>query len=164
MVTALALVVFAQALLTVPGAVLQQNRRFRLIAKIEMASVMVGIGTAVILAVQGGGAWRLIGQQLAFFAVRLTLTWSYAPYRPQMTLAWHGVKEHLTFSGHVLSVNIVGFFTRSVDNLVIGKVLGEAAVGVYSMTFQFVRLPMMIVTGPLLSVLYPHLLIAAQSA
>ena len=157
MVMALALVVLAQALMTVPGAVLQQSGRFRVIARIEMAAVIISIGTAVVIALYGGGAWALIGQQLAAYAVRLTLTWLYAPFRPLMTFDLHSAKEHLTFGGHVLSVNLVGFFTRSLDNLVIGKVLGAAAVGVYSMTFQFVRLPMMIVTGPLLYVLYPQL-------
>ena len=164
MVMTLAWVVLAQALATVPGAVLQQQRRFQAIARIEVAAVTAGIVAAVVMAIHGEGAWALIGQQLVFFGVRLILTWCCAPFRPLWICDWRGVREHLTFGGHLLGVNLIGFFTRSLDNLVIGTVLGAAAVGIYSMTFQFARLPMMIVTGPLMSVLYPHLIDIQEDA
>ena len=54
-------------------------------------------------------------------------------------------------------MNIVGFMTRSADNLIIGKALSAASVGIYSMAFQFARIPMMLVTGPLQFVLYGQL-------
>jgi len=158
MVMTLACVVLAQALATVPGAMLQQQCRFKAIAIIEITAVLLGIATAVVMAFRGAAAWALIGQQLAYVGVKLVLTWLCAPFWPLWTCDVREVKEQLVFGGHLLGVNLVSFFTRSLDNLVIGTVLGAAAVGVYSMTFQFARLPMMIVTGPLISVLYPRLI------
>jgi PST family polysaccharide transporter len=156
-VMALGLVILAQGILAVPMTMLQQENRFHVIAAIETTAVVVSIGTAVVIALDGGGAWALVGQQLAFFAVRLVATLLVSPFRPLLVWDLLSVREHLTFGRDILTVNIVSFFSRSMDNLIIGKVLGVAAVGVFSMTFQFFRLPLMLVTGPLQYVIYAQL-------
>jgi O-antigen/teichoic acid export membrane protein len=156
-VMALALVVFMQSLSSIPGASLQQELRFRLMAGTEVVAVVIGIAVAVLVATHGGGAWALVFQQLSFYGVRACLTLWFSSFRPQMIFELRSVTEHLLFGRDVLSVNIIGFFTRSIDNLVIGKVLSAAAVGVYSMAFQFARLPMMLVSGPLQYVFYSRL-------
>ena len=66
--TALALVIFGQAIFLIPRAAQQQSHQFRIIAATEIASITTGLATAVIIALAGGGAWALVGQQLAFFA------------------------------------------------------------------------------------------------
>jgi O-antigen/teichoic acid export membrane protein len=156
-VIALAFGVVAQALVSIPGASLQQSERFRTIAATELAAVGTGIAAAVVIAMRDGGAWALVGQQLAFYAARLGLVFAFSRFRPRFLFDWNSAKEHVIFGRDVLGANLLGFFTRSTDNLVIGKVLGAVPVGLYAMAFQFVRLPMMVITGPLQYVLYPHL-------
>ena len=156
-VMALAAVIFVQAVSLVPGAALQRNHRFKLIAAVEMAATATSIAAAVVLAAGGAGIWALVGQQLAFFGVRVILTLWFSPFRPSAVLDWSGVREHLIFGRDVLGVNIVGFLTRSSDNLIIGKAIGPAAVGVYAMAFQIGRLPMMLVSGPLQCVLFAQM-------
>lgn len=156
-VMTLGLVVLAQAVSAIPGARLQQSQKFRVIAMTEIAAMAVGIGTAVTVALNGGGPWALVDQQLAFYTARLCLTCWTSRFRPLLVFDLNNVKEHLGFGRDVLAVNILGFVSRSIDNLVIGKVLSAAAVGVYSMAFQFARIPMMLVTGPLQFVLYGQL-------
>lgn len=156
-VMALALVVFVQSLCAIQGAALQQQQKFRLVAITEIVSVVVSVAIAILVAVCGGGAWALVMQQLALYGVRVVFTVWFSPFRPRFVFNLREVKEHLMFGRNVLSVNIIGFFSRSIDNLVIGRVLTTAAVGVYSMAFQFARLPGMLVTGPLQYVFYAKL-------
>lgn len=156
-VTALAVVVGAQAVFLVPRAAQQQSHQFNVIAGTEMAAIACGIGCALVIALCGGGAWALVGQQLAFFAVRVVLTVWLSPFRPLMVFEFHRAREHIRFGRDLLNNNLIGFFTRSIDNLLIGKVLGSEAVGFYSMAFQFARLPMMLIAGPLQYVLYSEL-------
>jgi len=153
-VTALALVIFGQAIFLIPRAAQQQGHQFKIIAATEIASIGTGLATAVIVALVGGGAWALVGQQIAFFGLRLALTLWFSPFRPLMVFDFHRVRDHLTFGRHMLGTSIVGFFTRSMDNLIIGKVLGAAAVGIYAMATQFARLPILLISGPLQYVLY----------
>jgi len=153
----LVIVIIVQAICAIPGAALQQQQEFRIIAIIDIVATMASIGAAVLIALNGGNAWALVGQQLTLYVVRTVLTLWATPFRPLMIFDLKGLKEHLLFSRDVLSVNVLGFLTRSMDNLVIGKVLATTALGVYSMAFQFARLPAMLVSGPLQYVLYAQL-------
>jgi PST family polysaccharide transporter len=153
----LAAIVVLQTLFLIPRAAQQQSHQFTVIAGTEIAAIVAGIGTAVVIAVYGGGAWALVGQQLTFFTIRVGLTFWLTPFRPVMSFHFHRATEHFLFGRNVLSTNVVAFAVQSIDNLLIGKVLGVAAVGVYSMAFQFARLPMMLITGPLQYVLYAQL-------
>ncbi len=156
-VMALSVVIIAQALSTIPGAKLQQNHKFKTIATIEISSLFTGLASAVAIALMGGGAWALVAQQIVFFLMRMGLTFWRSPFMPMMVFDLKKVREHLIFGRDMIGVTVAGFVSRSVDNLIVGKVLGPSAVGLYSMAFQFARLPVLIVSGPLQFVLYAQL-------
>lgn len=156
-IMALALVVIAETATTIQMTMLQQKHRFHVVALIEIVSILSGIGMAVAIALHGGGAWALVGQQLTYFVLRLIVTTVASPFRPLLVLDLRAAREHLAFGRDFLGVNFIAFFSRSMDNLVIGRAIGAAAVGVYAMTFQFIRLPLMLVTGPLQYVLFAQL-------
>ncbi len=153
----LSLIVFIQAASAIPGSALQQDLKFKVTAMIEIVSIGSGIAVAVAVAFGGGGVWALVLQQLCFYVVRASLTLWYSSFRPQKVWDFASVKEHLLFGRDILNINVIAFFARSLDNVIIGKVLTAAAAGVYSMAFQFARLPAMLVTGPLQYVLYSKL-------
>lgn len=154
---ALAVGVFAQAVFLVPRAAQQQCDHFITIAGTEIAAILTGIAAAVVIGLNGGGAWALVGQQITFFVVRLTLTLYLSPFRPVLAFNLPKAKSHLVFGRDILTINIVAFINRSIDILVIGSVLGAASVGVYSMATQFARLPIMLIAGPLQYVFYGQL-------
>lgn len=156
-VMALVSVVFIQSVGSVPGAALQQQHKFTLIAFVEIIATVLSLAITVGVASHGGGAWALVFQQLAFYGVRVILTFWCSDFRPQFSFDLHRVTEHLLFGRDVLTMNVIGFFTRSIDKLVIGRVLGAASLGVYSMAFQFALLPNTLVSGPLQFVIYAKL-------
>jgi O-antigen/teichoic acid export membrane protein len=156
-IVALAVVVLTQSVIIIPMTALQQQQRFNIIAIIELGSVAISIGVAVLIAICGGGVWALVCQQLSNSAIKLLATLLLSPFRPLLILDLPSVMEHVTFSREILTVNMIVFLTKSLDNFIIGSVLGAAAVGVYSMTWLFLNLPLMLVTGPLQYVLYAQL-------
>ncbi len=157
MVMSLGFVVLAQAAHLIPVAALQQAQRFRAIAVIEVVATAFGLSSAVYMAYHHYGAWALIGQQIAYFAVRMVLMCTLSPFRPLFVFRWSLVREHVLFGRNVLGNGLVTYFSRSLDNWIVGKVLGAALLGFYSMAFQFARLPQQIVAGPLQYVMYSHL-------
>lgn len=156
-IMSLAFIVVAQALVALPGASLQRRHKFKIIAGTEMVPVLIGIATAVIIAVHGGGVWALVGQQLVFYAGRLFLVFAFSSFRPRLEFDWDSVREHVIFGRNMIGTNVLGFLSGSAVNLVMGRVLGSTAVGLYTMGFQFAGLPMMLITGPLQYVLYAQL-------
>ncbi|HYD18084.1 MAG TPA: lipopolysaccharide biosynthesis protein [Patescibacteria group bacterium] len=157
LVMALALVVPPQAASTIPEAALRQEHRFGTIAATEAAAIAVSILTAVFFAWMGAGAWSLIAQQLMLYGTRFVLTYWYSPFRPRLQFRLPRVREHLVFGRDVLGANFVMVVTQTVDSFIVGKLLGPALLGLYTMAFLFARLPWRIVAGPLEYVIYAHL-------
>jgi O-antigen/teichoic acid export membrane protein len=157
LIASLSFVVIAQAVHLIPIAALQQASRFGAIAFTELASTAAGIGCALYFALAGAGAWALIAQQIGFFAVRVVLVCWLSPFRPLWVFDWPAVRSHVRFGRDVLGVSLVSYFSRSADNWVVAKALGSSAVGLYSMAFQFARLPIQLVSGPLQYVVYAEL-------
>jgi O-antigen/teichoic acid export membrane protein len=149
--------VLAQAAAVIPGAALQQARSFSTIAAIEMSSTLLGLTAAVVAGLSGAGFWALIAQQIVFFTCRCFLTIILSPFRPHATFNLSKIKSHIAFGRDVIGATMVAQLVGSLDNLVIGHMLGSSAVGVYAMAMQFIRLPTIVVTGPLQFVLYSHL-------
>lgn len=156
-VRVLAVGVFLQSLTTIPGVMLQKCEMFKQISRIEIAAVVAGIGTAVTLAWLGQGVWALVFQQISFYLTRSVLTFALSPLRVRLTFHLVRVREHLDFSLHAFFNNLIGFVVKSLDSFIIGKFIGAEALGYYTMCCQFVRLPGMIVSGPLQYILYPRL-------
>lgn len=156
-VIVLACTIFAQSLTVIPGAALQQTQRFRTIAALEIASVMAGLATALVTGFLGAGVWALVLQQVVFFSVRTIGTFTLSPFRPRFVFILSQIRHHLTFGRDIVSVNTIAHVSNSLDNLVIGNVLGPTSVGLYAMAMQFIRLPTIVITGPLQFVLYSHL-------
>jgi O-antigen/teichoic acid export membrane protein len=156
-VLVLAITVIAQAAAIIPGAALQKSQQFQTIAAIEVTTIIISVAITITIGYLGGGVWALVGQQMAFFTIRPLMTFVLSPFRPTLAFDLSGIKSHLTFGRDVLGVNIIGHIAGSIDNLVIGRVLGSASVGFYAMAMQFIRLPTVVITGPLQYVLYSHL-------
>ena len=149
--------VVAQAAAIIPGAALQQAQRFSTIAAVEMSSTLLGIIAVVIAGLLGAGVWALIAQQVVFFTSRSLLTFIYSPFRPHLTFNLPKIKSHVAFGRDVIGASAIAQLVGSIDNLVIGHVLGSSAVGFYAMAMQFIRLPTIVVAGPLQFVLFSHM-------
>jgi len=62
----------------------------------------------------------------------------------------------LSFGGHTTGFTVLNYFTRNFDNILIGRVLGSAPLGIYSRAYALLMLPGQ-VNQPLATVLLPGL-------
>jgi PST family polysaccharide transporter len=153
----LTLVIIFQAASTIPEAWLRQNHSFGTIATAETGAVALSIGSAVFVALHGGGAWALAIQQMVLYGARFIFTFFASSFRPKLSFDFSRIRKHLMFGRDVLGVNFLAFIAQSMDSFIIGKILGSTLLGIYIMTFTFARLPMRLISGPLQYVIYAHL-------
>ena len=149
-------IIFLQSLATVPGASLQQNHKFPTIAGIEIAAMFISLMTTLWAALNGFGAWSLVFQQLSHYIVKLFLTLFFSRFAPVLSFKIHSIREHLIFGRDVLGSDLISFIRDSLQRVIMGKVLGTSAVGIFSMSKLFSDVPRRIVAGPLQMVLYPR--------
>ena len=138
-------------------ALLRRQMRFGLLAASSIIAAVVGLGVGIFLAWRGAEYWALVGQQLAVAVVTAITVWVFCGWRPGLPSRRTGVRELLAFGGNVTGFNVVNYFARNGDNLLIGKMWGSAALGLYDKAYQLLLLPLSQINYPVSAVLVPTL-------
>lgn len=153
----LAAILLLQGLASVPMALLRRDLRFREQAAVELGSYAVGYGAVGVLAAwQGWGAWALVaatlGQNL------LALVAAYALTRHPLRPSLHGGRSVLLGYGarHTL-ISLLEFLAANLDAALIGRLLGESALGLYNRSMMLANQPVDRAASVLSRVLFPLL-------
>ena len=126
-------------LLTLAKARMSRELDFRRAAKIEAASALFGYAIVVLpLAWMGLGVWALIAALIAQAAVSLVVYSYFYPPLAGFRVYGAAARRLLRFgagnSGAVLANKIAG----EIDYIIVGRMLGAEALGIYSRAFQLV--------------------------
>ena len=92
--------------------------------------------TAVLLAVAGFGVWSLVVGQVAKTLVSAVLFWFVCPWRPSFRFDAGIAKEMIGYGRYALGRDFVGFLSRRIDSLSVGKFLGSVSLGFYSEAYN----------------------------
>jgi O-antigen/teichoic acid export membrane protein len=126
---------------TVHQALLERESRFALLARIEISAVLSGFMIAVVSALLGAGAYSLVLQTLSIAIVSALQLWGASKLRLGCGLSLHRARELWRFSGHLLGFNVVNYFARNADTMIIGRALGAASLGPYSLAYRIMLFP-----------------------
>jgi len=138
-------------------ALQRRHMHFGTLAGIKIASQIITLAVTIILAYIGWRYWALVAGALAQALVGSLLTFAFCPWIPGRMQRGTGVREMLKFGGHLTGFNLVNYFARNADNILIGKFIGADALGIYGRAYQILMLPITMMSGPLGSVAVPTL-------
>jgi PST family polysaccharide transporter len=131
-----------ESLRNVHATLLRKRLEFRRRFVPEMAQALVKGAIAIAMALAGFGYWSLIWGTLVATAFAIPIYWSIAGWRPGLRVDAAAARELLPFGSHVVAVDLLGALVRNVDYLFVGRLLGAATLGVYTLAF---RLPDLLV-------------------
>ena len=138
----MALVLVFRGLGVVPGAILEREHDFRSRTIGELVAGLTQIAVFLGLAFAGAGVWSLAFGHLAGGAVLAAAYWLLVPWRPSPRLASRRILNELIRYGRFIGAsNILSVASNTVDNIVVGRVLGTAAVGLYSVSYRLADFP-----------------------
>jgi O-antigen/teichoic acid export membrane protein len=123
------------------AALLHRAMDFRSISIRVGSSTLVGGTVGVGLAAAGFGAWALIVQQLCVAVIATTLLWVSMPWRPRLVYSMRSLRELGSFGGRIFGVRVADYARLNGDKLLIGRVLGPASLGTYSVAFNILLTP-----------------------
>ena len=138
-------------------ALLRRNMELRCLAVINVVSVTCGAAAAILCAIGGFGYWSLVIQFLVVSLVVMLLSWAATGWIPERPSRNSGVWPLVTFGGNLLAARSINYMTRNFDNLLIGAILGPAALGIYSKAYGLLMLPIRQINGPIDGVALPGL-------
>lgn len=157
MMLALSLTLLLSGASVMPRAILHKEMRFSVAVASAMSGSLAGAITAVGLALAGFGVWSLVWQPIVGSSVAFLLVFLVCGWRPRATFSWAGICSLARFSAHVLGNDLLGYMSRNADKLLIGRVLGSAALGFYSLAWQLMLYPLTHISSVIVKVLFPTL-------
>jgi O-antigen/teichoic acid export membrane protein len=152
---ALSLSFLITSLATTQSALLNRELDFRALELRKMAGTFAGAIVGIALAATGFGPWAIITQQLAIAVVSSALLWRFSAWRPRFTYSMASLRDLGSFGGNVFGTRLLFYANRSADAILIGRFLGPAAVGAYTLAFTVVLFPFNQIASPIQEVLYP---------
>lgn len=140
-------------------ALLQKNLRFKELSIGEILGSTVGLICAIWLAVQGFGAYALVGGYISRYMVEGTSDIFFAKSHHQLLFSfdYQLVKPYLAFSSYHLLERVVTQIGSQMDLLIIGKVLGADALGVYDVFKRILVRPFNLINDTLEKIAFPVL-------
>lgn len=91
------------------------------------------------------------------------MVWIACRWRPGRPVKGSGVRPMLSYGGNFTGTNLMIFFSRNLDNALIGKVWGAQQLGLYAKAYQILLLPIQQISSPVANVAMPALSRLADS-
>jgi O-antigen/teichoic acid export membrane protein len=139
---------------TVPAALLVKEMDFRALFKVNAGSAFVGNATAIALAAGGLGAASLAWGVLATAIARAGIANLIRPVRPRLPGGMESVRPMLGFSSMSFLLSASGAVGQRSQDLIVGRLLGLAATGLFSRASALAGQLTMLVTGAIGNVFY----------
>jgi O-antigen/teichoic acid export membrane protein len=152
---ALSLTFVLTSLQVTQAALLQREMRFRALTGRRTAAVVLGGVAGVVIATLGYGPWALVGQQIVVSLVSTALLWTFSAWRPRWTFSRASLHDLGGFGLNLFGARFVNYFSRNTDNLLIGRFLGSSPLGLYSVAYNIVLMPLYRLVNPIQDVLFP---------
>lgn len=136
-------------------ALLEKEMKFKKLAVCEMTAIMAGSISAIVLAYLGFGVWSLVFQGLVNSLVLTIILWVMSPYKPGFNFFFPEIKSIYKFSLNLSGFNIVNYFVRNSDYVLIQKYLGEQQLGYYNIAYRILLYPLQNITAVFSRVMFP---------
>lgn len=136
-------------------ALLQRRLRFRARALPELGQAVAKAGIAVPLAVAGLGVWSLVWGQLVSLVLWTCLLWAVLPWRPGPALPMDMLRSMLGYGRKIVAVNVIAAVVHHADLVIVGRMLGAAALGFYQLAYRIPELTVMLLVRVASRVLFP---------
>ncbi len=134
---------------------LEKELKFKKIAIYETTAVIVGSVCAITLAFMGFGVWSLVIQSLANATTLSLILWLKSSFKPKLVFSFPEIKSIYNFSANLSGFNIVNYFVRNADYVLIQKYLGQEQLGYYNIAYRMMLYPLQNITAVFSRVMFP---------
>lgn len=122
---------------------------FRYLTIVRIAAFAIGITLGLILR----NYWALVIAMVASHAVRTGLSYVVHPYRPRLSLK--SIRELMSFSSWLAISNVAQLVIIQGPTVIIGKLVGTHALGVFSLSYELGFLPSTELSAPINRAVFP---------
>jgi teichuronic acid exporter len=149
--------VFFNIVKIVPNSLLLKDLQFKKIGIINVSvQTLTGLIT-IALAYQGFSYFALVFKSIIDGLFLFVIFFTLRPVKPVLIINKEAVKKIASFSSYQFGFNFINYFSRNLDNILIGKFLGNTTLGYYDKSYALMMLPVSNLTNVITPVLHPVL-------
>ncbi len=138
---------------TGPRALLEREMAYGQVSLTEGVALLMAIVAFLVLIAMQAGLAAVLAFHVVLQAVRALGFNLHAWRRYAHAGPFSEMRPLLAIGGWVLATNLLSFMGRNLDRLVIAPVLGATALGLYGMAYQFMTIPLVLISWPASGVL-----------
>lgn len=138
---ATSLVLIFNGFSTIQTSILTKKLEFKLMAKINLIAMSLGVAMAIFLAYLGWGVWALVIKNLLAALISAILLWVLTTWRPSFIFSWESFKRLFGFGSFVLISRLLNTLFENIQGLVIGRYYSARDLGFYSQAKKLDQLP-----------------------
>lgn len=151
----LSLAVLFHTLQAIPRALLEKALKFKKIGLITVITQLsIGI-IAILLAYQDFSYYALVIRSILNGFILFVVFYIFAPIKMVFKIDFNSINKIIRFSFFNFLFNVINYFTRNGDNLLIGKLLGTTSLGFYDKAYKLMMLPVQNLTRVITPVMMP---------
>ena len=153
---AAALPLFLGSVSSLPLSLMNRNLQFSQLAINDILISVATFVTAAIAAYAGLGYWSLLLASAVSALVSMVAAWNVVRWKPDRP-EWRVESDILSFGANLTGFNLVNFFSRNLDNILIGRFAGAVELGYYDRAYKLLLFPLQNINQPLTRVMVPLL-------
>lgn len=120
----------------VPAALIQRRMQFRYTVLADWIDTVIGAVVTVMMAIRGFGYWSTVTGHLTAMVLRVFLQMYLAGWIPSFRWSTTALRELLQFGLGIQTKRLLDYAASHLDNLVVGRMLGISALGMYTKAFN----------------------------
>ena len=155
LVIVLAIALFFDTSVMVPGALLRKQKKFFTIGVIEISASLVSSLFTLIFALMGYSYYALVIGTCVNSIINFVVKWKVSKLSYCLIIDFKPLKRIFSFTIFQLFTNLLTYFSGNIDNLVIGKLFGARDLGIYDKAFIIMRYPLNYLGTAITQVLHP---------
>lgn len=136
----LSLTFVLEALGSVQLVLLRKNMDFKRKLIPDVGRSIVKGAVSIAAAAAGLGVWALVWGQLAGVVASVILAWTVFPWKPRVRVHRRLVRPLARFGGPLIVTDIQFAIWSNLDYLVVGRLLGDVALGIYTLAYRLPEL------------------------
>jgi teichuronic acid exporter len=149
-----------RSLITVPFGLLSKELKFNSLGMIDLICTLIEIGFMILLAFLGFSYWALILPGIAGNIVRIIIFYRMTGLKFRIMKRKYlvvGFRKARSIIGNLTGFNMLNYWARNSDNLIVGKVFGAQSLGIYDRGYKLLNLALGVITNLFGKVLLPSL-------
>lgn len=141
----------------VPSGLMLKERRFAAIGVRLVCATVASGAVAVVLAVVGAGCYALVVQST--LSALIVLVWNLVTRRIHyVSLHFMGpLRRIFSYSAYQFGSSLINYFSRNLDNMLIGLFMGSAQLGYYDKAYKLTGYPISAFSSVIGSVIQPYM-------